>query len=120
MEGKIRKYLEILKIELEDLVEDIEFNKDILTKRHEGREITEYVFMENIGLLKKEILGIEKVQKMLVESSKEINCVEDIRNNVENYFKDRIRSAGLPEVVFLLVNRKLEKVGRYMAIDDCD
>lgn len=118
MESKTKKYFDILKIELEDLIEDLEFSEEVLMKRLKEHEITDYVFMENVGLLKKEILGIEKVKKMLGESDSEILSITDLKNWVENYFKKEIKSAGLPEVVFLLVSRKLEKISRYMTIDD--
>ena len=118
METKIRKYLEILKIELEDLIVDLEFSETVLSKRLEEHEITEYVFLENIGLLKKEILGIEKVKKIILGSGATYNSLEELRETVENYFHDEIKSAGLPNVVFLLVNRKLDKVSRYMVLDD--
>ena len=58
MNAKVRKYLDILKIELEDLIVDLEFSEAILSKRLKEHEITEYVFLENISLLKKEILGM--------------------------------------------------------------
>ncbi len=118
MESKTRKFLEILKIELEDLIFDLEFSEKVLTKRLQDHEITEYVFLENASLLKREILGIEEIKKMLYKSNKTVTSVADLRETIENYFKDKIKSAGLPDVVFLLVSRKLEKVSRYMAIDD--
>ena len=118
MENKTRKYFDILKIELEDLIDDLEFSEEVLSKRFKEHEITEYVFFENVGLLKKEILGIEKVKKMLSESDTEILSISDLKDRVENYFKKEIKSAGLPEVVFLLVNRKLDKISRYMALDE--
>ena len=118
MQQKIHKYLEILKIELEDLINDVEFSENVLAKRLAEHEITEYVFLENIGLLKKEILGIEKVKNLLSESASDITSLEDLREVVEDYFHDKIRAAGLPNVVFLLVNRKLDKVSKYMALSD--
>ncbi|HAK46671.1 MAG TPA: hypothetical protein DCO79_12240 [Spirochaeta sp.] len=118
METKTRKYLEILKIELEDLIYDLEFSENVLAKRLQEHEITEYVFLENIGLLKKEILGIERIKLMLKESDKQIGSINELRDRIESYFQDEIKSAGLPDVVFLLISRKLEKVCRYMALDE--
>lgn len=117
MESKIKKFLEILRIELEDLIIDLELNETILAKRLKEHEITEYVFLENISLLKKEILGIEKIKLMLKETDGQYTSIEDLREKIENYFHDEIKSAGLPNVVFLLVNRKLDKVVKYMSID---
>ena len=118
MESKIRKFLEILKIEFEDLISDLEFSETVLAKRLAEHEITEYVFLENIGLLKREMLGIGGVKRLLNDSAADLHSVEDIREVVENYFHDEIKAAGLPNVVFLLVNRKLDKVARYMSLDE--
>ncbi len=118
MENKIRKYLKILKIELEDLIDDLEFSENVMAKRFKEHEITEYVFLENIGLLKKEILGIEKIQRMINDSKENIHSIEELKTVVENYLHNEIKSAGLPNVVFLLVNRKLDKVSKYMALNE--
>ena len=118
MDIKTGKYLEILKIELEDLVYDLEFGEQVLMKRLKEHEITEYVFLENIGLLKKEILGIERVQKVIEKARAENKTISELGEVLEEYFAHEIRAAGLPNVVTLLVKRKLEKVNRYMSIDE--
>ena len=118
MKTRIQKYLNILKIELEDLIMDLELSKEVLTRRLREHEITEYVFLENLGLLKKEILGIERIKMMLNDSEKNIQSIEDLHELVESYLLEEVKSAGLPEVVSMLISRKLEKVGRYMAIND--
>lgn len=117
MESRTRKFLEILRIELQDLIYDLELSEDILEKRLNEHQITEYVYMENLSLLKKEILGIERIKRMLSESDVQINSIEELREKLESYFHDEIKSAGLPNVVFLLVNRKLEKIVKYMYLD---
>ncbi len=118
MKRKIKKYVEILQIELDDLVVDLEFSKSVLEQRLEKHEITEYVFLENLSLLKKEILGVEEVQEILDASAEKLHSIEDIRAIVEDYFQKSIKSAGLPNVVLELVNNKLEKVSKYMAIGE--
>lgn len=118
MESKKKKFLEILKIELEDLVLDMEFSKEVLTNRLKEREITEYVFLENLGLLKKEILCIERIKQMLMESDRDIKSVDELRDVIDEYFKDKLKGAGFPNAVFLLISRKLDKISKYMMIDD--
>ncbi|MBI9106313.1 MAG: hypothetical protein JEZ04_06160 [Spirochaetales bacterium] len=118
MDNKARKYLEILMIELEDLIIDLEFGEEVLLKRLEKQEITEYVFKENIGLLKKEVLGIEKLRKVVAAAGTEKRTIEELKTLLAVYFAKEIKAAGLPNIVFLLVNRKLEKITRYMSLDD--
>ena len=118
MNNKIHKYLEILKIELKDLIEDLEFSEDVLAKRFKEHEITEYVFMENIGLLKKEILGIEKVKRMIEASAKDDLTIKELRELIETYFSREISTAGLPNVVMLLVTRKLDKIDKYIRMGE--
>ena len=118
MNNKTRKYLEILKIELEDLIEDLEFSEKVTAKRHEDHEITEYVFLENLSLLKKEVLGVEKLKKMVEGLEGRYTATAELREEIENYFIREIKSTGLPEVVFLLVSRKLDKIDKYIDLQD--
>lgn len=113
-----KKYLELLKLELEDLILDLEFGEEALAKRLEEHEITEYVFLENLGLLKKEVLGIEKLKKVVTDAGSEHKSIEELKVILESYFAKEVKAAGLPNVVLLLVNRKLEKITRYMSIDE--
>jgi len=118
MDNKTRKYLKLLKIELEDLIIDLEFGEEVMAKRLEDHEITEYVFMENIGLLKKEVLGIEKLKKVVEAEGSDDKSIDDLKALLEVYFTREIKAAGLPNVVSLLVKRKLEKISLYMSIDE--
>ncbi len=118
MDNRAQKYLEILKIELEDLIRDREFGEEVLVQRLKEHEITEYVFLENIGLLKKEVLGIEKLKKVVAEAGSEHKTIGELKIILEEYFAREVKAAGLPNVVSLLVNRKLDKITRYMSIDE--
>lgn len=118
MKAKMNKYLKILFIELEDIVIDLEFSEKIFEKRFKEHEITEYVFLENNSLLKREILGVEKLKKYLKKVDKEIVTVSELRVTVDEYFKDEVKNAGLPNVVYLLVSRKLDKIDKYINLKD--
>ena len=69
MKNKIEKYIKILKIELEDLEKDLLVMAEIYHQREQKKEITDYVFLENISLLQSEISGIDSI----IESLEEIN-----------------------------------------------
>ncbi len=118
MDNKMKKYLEILKIELEDLIYDIEFNEENMKRRFDEHEITEYVFLENTSLLKREVLGLENVSKAVEKAKAESENVNELRAYIENYFINEMKAAGLPGAVRVLVERKLEKIATYMELED--
>ena len=56
-----QKFLEILKVELNDLGSDLDVLVDEYKKRKSKNEITEYVFLENLAVLKREMYGIDNL-----------------------------------------------------------
>ena len=52
MRNKMKKFLEILKIELSDLEEELQFFGELHKSREKSGEITTYVFRENMNLFK--------------------------------------------------------------------
>ena len=67
MKEKIEKYTKILKIELEDLEKDLLMMAEIYHQRELKKEITDYVFLENLSLLQSEIAGIDNIIESLEE-----------------------------------------------------
>ena len=115
MKEKIEKYTKILKIELEDLEKDLLIMAEIYHERELKKEITDYVFLENVSLLQSEIAGIDNI----IESLKDIDpadftSVEEFAVVIADEFRKKTEDAGFPESVFALVNRKLKKVTRYL------
>lgn len=115
MKEKIRKYSKVLRIELEDLQEDLLIMAEIYHHRELKREITDYVFLENLSLLQSEIAGIDNI----IESLDDINpddfaSIEEFADFISGEFKKNTQDAGFPESVFALVNRKLHKVSQYI------
>ena len=60
-----RKYLDILRIEIEDLTEDIGLIVNEYKRRRDREEITNYVFLENLAVLHNELLGVDNMMEML-------------------------------------------------------
>lgn len=118
MEGKVKKFIEILGIELEDLEHDIEFTENLMTERREHQEITEYVFMENLAILKSEILAIGQVRNLLREAPVHYSEPAAVKRELEEIFSKRVKELGLPESTMHFLKRKLEKVERYMLLQD--
>jgi len=111
----IRKYVQILEIELDDLKEDIE----LLIEKNQSREkdgaITQYVLLENLAVLRNEICGIGSFKKILhTMNQADYGCVQDFIDDVEIRFKKKIEDCGFAEGIFTLVQRKLKKVLTYV------
>ena len=115
MREKLKKYLKVLRIELEDLEEDLQVMADIYNQREKRNEITGYVFLENMSLLKSEIYGIEQIIESLdgivVDRYKSL---EDMIEHVDQEFRNKTEDSGFPEACYALVKRKLLKVTKYM------
>ena len=60
-----KHYLEILRIELEDLREDLQLLIDECQRNRENGKITDYVFLENVTLFKNELLGVDEFFKII-------------------------------------------------------
>ena len=113
------KYLKILKIELEDLVEDINVLLSVCDQRKQSGEITNYVFLENATVLKNEISGINNFLHGVdgIDISQYKN-LKDLIEDIDVMFKQRTKDYDFPEAVYAIVKRKLNKVSRYIFTEE--
>ncbi len=115
MKEKIRKYIDILRIELEDLEEDLLVMAQIYQEREKKDEITEFVFLENVSLLQSEISGIDNILNELNEIDPgEFPTIDAFVESVDAAFRSKTEAAGFPDAVYALVKRKLSKVSKYI------
>jgi hypothetical protein len=115
MRALLNKFISIFRIELQDLEDDINDLLEILERRKDSQEITNYVYMGNKGVLMNEISCI----KELLESISTIDAyqykrVEDMITDVKKTMDMKIQDCAFPEVVHHLVDRKFEKVCNYV------
>lgn len=115
MKNKIDRYLKILKIELEDLESDIIDSEAMLKKRLDDKKITGYVFMENLATFRAELEGVRKMEKEIDRLADKYETLDELVEHISDYFKKRIKESGLPEAVFVLIKRKLDKIYRYIS-----
>lgn len=119
MKPKSRKYLSILKIELEDLADDLEdllnvYKTDAISKR-----ITEYVSRENASLARHEIGALKLLLREIGAFSTESYENEDeMEEAVTDFFRKNIQERGYPSAIFYLIETKIRKVRRYMKEKD--
>ena len=120
MIGFIHKYIMILEIELDDLVSDIELLMEKYRKRNESEEITDYVFLENLAVLKNQICGLSSLRKIVEEIDESAyGAVDEFVDDISGRFRARIEECDLSPSIFQMVKRKLEKVKTYvLKVDD--
>ena len=110
-----KKYLDILRIEAEDLVEDIEALVDEHAKRQERGEITNYVFLNNRAILQGEINGVRALVRVIdAVDPEDYTDLDQMVQDIEARIRKRIRNSNLASALFPLFMRKLEKVRLYV------
>ena len=116
MRRKKERFLEILRMELEDLVLDLRDRIDMYVQGNAAGEITNYVMTENTAVLENEIAGIRHLIEYLDRF--EIDDAEDLSDMVERVLgrcRRNIEELHLPGVLCDMLKRKCAKVERYVA-----
>ena len=109
------KYLDILRIEAEDLVEDIEALLDENENRKEKEEITNYVFLNNRAILQREKSGMKRVVQFIdTIKPREYSDLDEMIHDIEERLREKIRSSNMAQALLPLLKRKLEKVKLYV------
>jgi hypothetical protein len=109
------RYLDILRIEVEDLIEDIGLVVEVYKKRKERGEITNYVFLENLAVLIHEKKGLNNLMELLGSIDAEsYSDLKEMIGDIEKKIISRINDSHLEEALLPLVKRRLKKVARYV------
>ncbi len=110
-----RLFIKIFKVELEEIRNDIELLVEIYKERYSSREITHYVEMENEALLSREIHCIEKLVPELDKfDADQYEDKESFINGLSDFLKSFVEENQFPRAVFLLAERKMQKVIKYI------
>jgi hypothetical protein len=119
MQTRLRKFLEVLRLELEDLEGDLNALVEIYRKRLESHEITNYVYLENKSLLINELHCLANVVESLNEvDATRYGSTQAMIDDVKRMINERAHSCEFPEVLTSLVNRKIAKVRRFVSEPD--
>ena len=112
------KYLEILRIEIDDLADDIGLLVDEYRKRRDKNEITNYVFLENLAVLHNEMQGVDNLVQVL--DGIDPNTYTDLDamvSDIKDLMKAKIKTSDLAEALWTMVCRKADKVAAYIRRD---
>ena len=119
MKDLLHKFVSVLRIELEDLEEDIQDLIDICQKRKDSKEITNYVYLENKSLLVSEISGIkELLNSISALDTGNFHSIKEMFQEIDRLIQVRTRECSFPEAVYSLVKRRLDKVVTYIVSSD--
>jgi hypothetical protein len=115
VKDQLHRFLGILKVELEDLEEDVEDLLEVCQHRKDDREISDYVYLENKTLLLNEIAAL----KSLIHSLDDLDTgrfatQQQMFEEVDRLIHTRTRESAFPEAVYSLVKRRLDKVVQYL------
>ena len=115
MRALLNKFISIFRIELEDLREDINDLIEMLEKRKVSQEITNYVYMGNKAVLLNQIASVEELlDSISTIDAYQYESVEDMIADVHQMIDTRIQERDFPEMVHDLVQRKFDKVCKYV------
>lgn len=115
MPERKRLFLKVLKAELEDCLEDVEDLEILYERKHNGEEITNYVYNENKALLKRELSGLRNVLQTVDDVTLErYASVDALAAGVDELMQKKVLEFEDPEAVYGIAKRKLLKVLRYV------
>jgi len=115
MHAKKRLYLKILKVELEDLRMDIEQLIDESKKEKQDGELPECVVTANLSLFKNELLGVKSFEHIIDHiHPDDYESLDEMVDYLKQEFRKQIKTAGFAEAVAIYIDRKLNKVARYV------
>jgi hypothetical protein len=111
----MRKFVKILRVELEDLQDDLKLLVDGHREQFARNEITEHVCLENIGTLRSEELGVAHFLRELDQvDTGGFNDLDALVEHVKQAFKGDIARSGLARAAYFLAELKIKRVARYV------
>lgn len=108
-------FLKIMKIELEDLKDDLKLMINSCEKRKENGELTEHVYLANCTLFQNELIGLNDFMNILRETKiNQFETLEELILHLKKRFKSQIKKLGLAEALDICIERKMDKVKQYV------
>jgi hypothetical protein len=115
MKNKIKNYLAIFQLEIEDLEEDIQYLIQKGDDRKKNGSLTNYVFLENQAILKNEIHALEYLKKLVRNTDYDnFRSIEGLIQYLREEFRKVVDNHGYAEAILIFIDRKMEKVKNYV------
>jgi len=115
MKNQIKNFLEIMKLELDDLKDDLHtLKKECKHKLQEGL-ITNYVHMENMALYDNELHALNSFRRILeVTEPEKFDSIDNLTTHLLETFCTVMKTCGYAEAGRICIERKMLKVAKYV------
>jgi transcription-repair coupling factor (superfamily II helicase) len=115
MKERKKKFINIIKIEMEDLIEDLNNLVDDYKEKKEKDLITNYVFMENLALIQHEMYGIGKFSEIVCALNLEdYKDIEEISDHIKDILEKKIATSDFANCLFPMISRRIAKASKYV------
>lgn len=115
MSAKTGHFLGLLRVEFEDMMEDVSVLETLSKERLKNAEITDYVYNENNVVFEQEIQALRYLATILEQPHwQEVENLDQLNAELRTSLKDAIIQKAYPPVVQELVSRKLDKVRQFV------
>lgn len=115
MPEKLKLFTKILIAELEDLEDDLQTWGQYLEEKHKSDKISEYVFLENNALLRRELFGLKTmVQAIGHKHPTNLPDIESIKEYYLALVKREAEKYEFQAAILAFATKKIEKVYDYM------
>lgn len=110
-----RNFIRILSIEIDDFKEDLEVLIEQCKSARACGRVSESVFWENITVFNNEILGANAFHRILDQfNPDDFESLNELMEEIKRKFHALVRERGLVEAINIYVERKMDKVARYV------
>ncbi|NBF40436.1 MAG: hypothetical protein GVY14_08470 [Spirochaetes bacterium] len=118
---RCRKFLEILKLELDDALEDFDALIGLYRRKNAEGHLTDYVLQQNVAFVETEKQALRDCRRALDERKICDDVVlEDLRNELEKEIDAIIHDHDLPAPAREYIRRKVDKVFQYVGTGGLD
>jgi len=110
-------FLRLMQVEILDLIEDIETVAESHRQCFEADTVSQYVYRENNALLGREIDSLQRFLKLLAGLDTSVYPdTASLADALLSLSQETIRKNEDPEVVFVILKRKIDKVLQYLSV----
>lgn len=116
MSTQNEKFLQVLRIELDDLQDDIDHLIAQCSAECERRKVSHSVCLENLAQFRNELLGLDSFREILDRTvPASFPTLDKLMEFLKKAFHDEILRCDLVPCVADFVERKMAKVARYVS-----
>jgi hypothetical protein len=106
--------------EIDDLAEDLKFLGQVTEERWRDHEITTFVELENLGLIRHELNGLERLktelEKFELTKDSHVDSGEEIKEEIRRI----VQQHDLPNAVNMLMGKKIDRLVTYMTEESAE